>query len=104
LKVTRTVAPVPSGIVAAAIIVARCAVPWLGLSAFYFVRGGPPHGDGYVSGRIPDAGLLAGLVLAALGADGGAALAAVGALGGVATLAASLVLRGRSELLVSPPP
>lgn len=89
---------------AAVVIVARCALPWLGLAIFYFVRGGPPRSDGYVSGRIPGVVLLAGLVLAALGIGGGAVLAAAGALGGIGTLAASLVLRGRSELPVSPSP
>jgi cardiolipin synthase len=89
---------------AATIVVARCAAPCLALTAYYFVRAGPPRGDGYVSGRIPGLVLLAGLLLVALGANRGAELAALGALGGIGTLAASLVLRGRSELPISTSP
>jgi cardiolipin synthase (CMP-forming) len=95
----------------AALIVARYLAPWLGIAGVYFVSAHAPGREGFVSGRIPGAVLLVGLVLAAFAVPGAALVAAAGALGGLATVGATIVVgasrsrraRGRAGTAELPP-
>jgi phosphatidylglycerophosphate synthase len=81
----------------AGLVVFRYAVPWLAIGATYFTRAEAPPLAGHVSGRLPGAVLLAGLVLTALAVPGGPALTAAGALAGLGTFAVTM---GRTARLV----
>jgi cardiolipin synthase len=74
---------------AATLVLLRVALPWVSLP-IWFARAEIPTFGGYVSGRIPGAVLLAGLVAAALAVPGAAELAGAGAIGGIATFAATV--------------
>ena len=66
-----------------ALIVARSAVPWLAISAGYFLRRQAPPQATLVSGRIPGGAVLAGLAMAGFGVEVGGLIAALGAAGGI---------------------
>ena len=74
----------------AGLVAFRYAVPWLAIGATYFACAEPPPPAGHVSGRLPGAVLLAGLVLTALAVPGGPALTGVGALAGLGTVALTI--------------
>lgn len=77
----------------ALVVLVRVALPWLTVTACYFVRATAPATDRYISARIPGAVLMTGVVLALLGWSVGAPLAAAGAIGAIATFVVSVVRR-----------
>lgn len=78
---------------AAGIVLARFALPWLGIATVSFVRAQVPGRGDAVSGKPTGVALFSGLVLCGLGFPGGPAFVVAGAGFGLATLAATGALR-----------
>jgi phosphatidylglycerophosphate synthase len=72
---------------AAVLVIVRYLLPWLGVAAAYFARAQAPDRDVYVSGRLPGALVVIGLVLAGLRLPAGTPLVLVGTGGGLVTFA-----------------
>lgn len=71
----------------AGLVVARYALPWLAVAAFYFSYAEAPRTRRLRGGQVSGTVLLAGLVLAALKQPVGTALVAAGAVGGLSAFA-----------------
>jgi phosphatidylglycerophosphate synthase len=89
-------APLPAWVTA--LVLARCALPWLSISIAYFARARAPDGQRAVPGRYPGLVLFAGLALALFGLPGGAGLAAAGALAGLVTFAGTVARQHAADL------
>lgn len=71
----------------AGLVVARYALPWLAVAAFYLSRAEAPRPKRLLGGQVAGTVLLAGLVLAALRQPAASALVAAGAAGGLTAFA-----------------